>query len=245
MSSDFYAGLISGIVSNTICNPLDVIRVNKQVGNKQNIYNLQFLSRGLISGFITIPTFWSIYFDTYKKLKYYNSNKFSSIFNGYIASNIASTITSPLWMIRFKHQTTTNFNILEHYKQNGIKSFYNGLVSTYIVNASFIIQMPLYEKLKNNNMIKTIITNDTIRIFLITSIAKTFSACIFYPLDTVRAIGRNSNNLSIFNILNKLNKNPIMYYSGISIYLARSIPYYTSTFCTFEYIKKIKKKIKK
>ena len=40
--------------------------------------------------------------------------------------------------------------------------------------------------------------------------------------------------------INKLNKNPFMYYSGVSIYLFRSIPYHTSTFCTFEYIKNIK-----
>ena len=141
MSSDFYAGLVSGIVSNTICNPLDVIRVNKQVGNKQNIYNLRVLSRGLISGFIVIPSFWSIYFDTYRKLKYYNSNSFLSIFNGYIASNIASTITSPLWMIRFKHQTNTNFNILKHYKQNGIKSGYFSISNTKSIRSCFFRAM--------------------------------------------------------------------------------------------------------
>lgn len=239
--SDFYAGLISGIVSNTICNPFDVVRVNKQIGNKQNIYNLSFLSRGLISGFVAIPTYWSIYFDTYKKLKDYNSHKYLNILNGYIASCIASTITCPLWMIRFKYQTSDKFSIFEFYKQNGIKSFYNGLLSTYLVNTSFIVQMPVYEKLKNNDGIKTIITNDTMRIFIITSIAKTLAACVFYPLDTIRAVGRNNHNLSIINILNKLNKNPLMYYSGISIYLLRSIPYHTSTFCTFEYIKNIKK----
>ena len=141
-------------------------------------------------------------------------------------------------MIRFKYQTTDKFSIIDFYKQNGIKSFYNGLISTYFVNASFIVQMPVYEKLKNDNTIKTIITNDTIRIFTITSIAKTLAACVFYPLDTIRAVGRNNHNLSILNILNKLNKNPSMYYSGISIYLLRSIPYHTSTFCTFEHFKK-------
>lgn len=242
ISSDFYAGLVSGIISNTICNPFDVIRTNKQIGNKYDIYNLRFLSRGLISGFITIPVFWSIYFDTYKKLKNYNTNTFMSIFNGYIASNIASTITCPLWMIRFKRQTTNDFSIVNFYKQNGIKSFYNGLLSTYFVNASFLVQIPVYEKLKNNESIKKNFINDTFRIFIITAIAKTLAASIFYPLDTIRAISRNDNTLSIITILNKLNKKPNMYYSGISVYLVKSIPYHTSTFCTFEYIKNYKKK---
>ena len=80
--NNFYAGLCSGLVSNIICNPFDVIRSNKQLSNK--IYcNFRFLSRGLITGFVTIPSFWSIYFETYEHLKLYNNSKFSFI-NGYI-----------------------------------------------------------------------------------------------------------------------------------------------------------------
>ena len=234
--SDFYYGLISGVVSNTICNPFDVIRSNKQLGNKIH-YNFNFLSRGLLSGFITIPTFWSIYFESYKNLKQINQYKFSFL-NGYIASNIASTITCPLWFIRQKNQVTNNFNILLFYKNNGILPFYNALLSTYIINASFIIQMPLYEKLKKNEKIKTCVSNDNLRIFLITSISKTVAACVFYPIDTIRTIKRNNHNESVIKIINKLNTNPLKYYLGMNVYLMRSIPYHSITFCTFEYCKK-------
>ena len=234
--TDFYCGLISGIVSNTICNPFDVIRTNKQLNNKIN-YNFRFLSRGLLSGFITIPTFWSIYFESYKNLREINQNKFS-FFNGYIASNIASTITCPLWFIRQKNHVNENFNILLFYKNNGIISFYNALLSTYIINASFIIQMPLYENLKKNVKIKNKISNDSIRIFLITTISKTVAACFFYPIDTIRAIKRDNHNESTIRIISKLNANPIKYYNGLNVYLMRSIPYHTITFCTFEYFKK-------
>jgi len=48
--TDFYCGLISGLVSNTVCNPFDVIRTNKQLGNKVQ-YNFTFLSRGLLCRF--------------------------------------------------------------------------------------------------------------------------------------------------------------------------------------------------
>ena len=137
--SDFYCGLISGLVSNTVCNPFDVIRINKQLNTKIN-YNFIFLSRGLLTGFITIPSFWSIYFESYKNLKKYNQGKFNFL-NGYIASNIASTITCPLWFIRQKNHVNKNFNILMFYKKNGICPFYNALWSTYLINCSFIIQM--------------------------------------------------------------------------------------------------------
>ena len=234
--TDFYCGLISGLVSNTVCNPFDVIRTNKQLGNNLQ-YTFTFLSRGLLSGFITIPTFWSIYFESYKNLKEINQNALSFL-NGYIASNIASTITCPLWFIRQKKHVSKNFNILSFYKNNGITPFYNSLLSTYFINASFVIQMPLYENLKNNKKIKNQISNNSLRIFLITSISKTVAACVFYPIDTIRTIKRNNHYDSIIKIINKLNQNPIKYYSGLNIYLMRSIPYHTITFCTFEYFKK-------
>ena len=234
-NSDFYYGLLSGLVSNTICNPFDVIRTNIQLKNKIQ-YNFNFFSRGLISGFVTIPTFWSIYFESYKNLKQINQNKFSFL-NGYFASNIASTITCPLWFIRQKNHVSKNFNILSFYKNNGITPFYNALLSTYFINASFVIQMPLYENLKNNKKIKNQIFNDSLRIFLITSISKTVASCVFYPIDTIRTIIRNNHNDGIIKIINNLNKNPIKYYSGLYVYLMRSIPYHTMTFCTFEYFK--------
>lgn len=237
--NDFNAGLISGVISNTICNPFDVIRTNKQLTNKIE-YNIKFLTRGLLSGFITIPTFWSIYFQSYNKLKEYNNTSFNFI-NGYMASNISSTITCPLWFIRQKIQAYGKFNIYEFYKLNGINPFYNALFSTYLINASFIIQMPVYETLKNNNTVKLSIDNDILRIFTITSFSKTIASCFFYPFDTIRTIKRNNHDVSILNILKKLNKSPLKYYSGLYVYLIRSIPYHTSTFCAFEYLKKNKK----
>lgn len=237
--SDFFAGLISGLVSTFICNPFDVIRTNKQIGNKIN-YNLSFLYRGINTGLVTIPAYWSIYFYSYKQLNDKNRTQLSFV-NGYIASIISSTITCPLWFIRQKNQTVKdiNFNFINHFKKRGIKPFYNGLGGTYILNASFLIQMPLYEKLKLNNKLNHLIKNETFKIFLITSFSKLISSCIFYPIDTIRAIKRESINNNYFDIIKNLNKNPIKYYSGINIYLIRSIPYYATTFCTFEYFKKL------
>lgn len=235
--TDFYSGLISGIVSNTICTPFDVIRANRQLSYKIE-WNYKFLSRGLFSGFFTIPTFWSIYFESYNKLKQTNNNKLSFL-NGYLASNIASTITCPLWFIRQKNQVSNNFDVFLFYKKNGIFPFYNALFSTYIINTSFIIQMPLYENLKKNNTLNKYISNDTLRIFFITAVSKTIAACVFYPIDTIRTIKRNNHKQCIPFIIKVLNKNPIMYYSGLSVYILRCLPYHTSTFCTYEYFKKI------
>lgn len=240
--SDFYAGLISGLLSTFVCNPFDVIRVNKQLGNKIS-YDISYLYRGIFSSLITIPTFWSSYFYTYQKLKDYNNTKISFM-NGYFASLISSTISCPLWFIRQKTQTlpleskNVVFNFIDYYKKFGIKPFYNALTSTYIINGSLIIQMPLYENLKKNENLNKIIVNDTTRIFFITTFAKTLASCVFYPVDTIRAIKREST-INYTQIIKTLNKNPIKYYYGLNVYLIRSIPYHATAFCTYEYFKKI------
>ena len=243
INNEFISGLFAGLGSSLICNPFDVIRTNSQLSNKIN-YNISFLSRGLLSSFITIPSFWSIYFSSYKYLKEKNNGNFSFV-NGYIASNISSTITTPLWFIRQKNQVNDKFNLIKFYKKHGIKTFYNGLSTTYLINSSFIVQIPLYEFLKNNDNINNCSNiNYTSKIFIISSISKTISACIFYPFDTIRTYKRNSN-LSFKNIVITLNKSPLNYYNGLNIYLIRSVPYHATTFSIFEFFNKLNKKNKK
>lgn len=258
--NDFNAGLISGIVSCAICNPLDIIRTNKQLMNKIE-YTPTFLTRGLLSGLITIPTFWSVYFYSYNKLKLVNNENLSFL-NGFIACNISSTVSCPLFFIRQKNQSLNNFSIINYYKKNGLLSFYNGLLATYMINASFIVQMPIYEYLKQSDYLRfdyesthqtskisqsiqniqstQNTSSEIFRIFLITSISKTIAACIFYPLDTIRTLKRSADGkFTIYEIIKYLNNKPTRYYRGIFIYLLRSIPSYTSAFCTFEYCKKM------
>lgn len=239
-NKEFKLGILSGIFSSFVCNPLDVLRVNKQINKEVNLYNLNIMNttkvlyKGINISLITIPLFWSIYFPFYKYFKENNYNFMS----GYLASNVASTITCPLWFIKQKIQTKkSKFDFYQFYKKNGIKPFYNGLIITYIINGSFIFQIPIYEYLKKKN-----IKNDSeykiLKTFIITSLSKTFATCITYPIDTIRAINRETINISIINIIIHLNKNPIRYYNGINYYLMRSIPYHCSIFCTYEYLSK-------
>jgi len=236
--SEIKAGIYSGVVSTVVCNPFDVYRTHKQLSLKTR-FKLNYFYRGIIPGLFTIPTFWAIYFPCYKVLKENNY----SLFSGYIACNIASTITCPLWFIRQKYQINNSFNIYSFYKKHGLYPFYNALLPTYLINCSFLIQMPVYEYLKSklqNELIQNNINKNkisTLDIFTITSISKVLASCVFYPLDTIRTKRRNTSK-SIINIIKNLNKTPSLYYSGLGIYLIRSIPYHASIFCTYEFIKK-------
>ena len=228
MNKDIYSGICGGLLSTIICNPLDVIRTHKQL-NKKYTLSFKFLYRGLNLSILTIPPFWGIYFPIYNKLKQNNIG----ILSGYLACNISSTILCPLFFIRQKYQINTQFNILYFYKQFGIKPFYNVLIPTYLLNMSFIFQMPIYEYLK-----KKINNNNTFNIILITTISKTIATIITYPLDTIRTIKRDNNQLKLINIIKQLNNNKIKYYSGIFYYLSRGIPTHIITFCTYEYLNK-------
>jgi len=236
--SDFKSGLIAGLVSGTICNPLDVIRINTQL-NLPIRYNLCFLYRGLGSTYATVPSFWALYFHFYKNLNYHNTSY--TFINGYLSANIASTVCAPLFVIRQKNQTMNHFDIRQYYKRYGLSGFYKGLFITYFVNTSFVFYMPIYEFLKSKCIQKnTYAEYDEyfgIKIFTISAIAKTIATLITYPLDTIRAFERKKN-ISKHNIISQLNKTPSVYFRGMSVYLFRSLPYYTSTFYTFEMLQK-------
>ena len=205
----------AGIISTIICNPLDTLRVNYQL--KNNIqFNVTYLYRGISYGIIAVPSFWTIYFPFYKKLK---STDIPKPIAAYVSCCIASTFTTPFWVLRQRLQTGKTLENVNIYK------CYKGLLSTYIINLNFTIQIPLYEYLKDRS------DNSTFNTFLNTALSKTVSSCVFYPIDTIRAKLRNSDCIRNMRIVD--------YYRGISIYLLRSIPYHATVFCSFEFIKNL------
>jgi hypothetical protein len=208
---ELFPALGAGITSTILCNPLDVIRINYQLKNKI-ILNRSIFTKGLSYGLVTIPTFWMIYFPMYRYISDKDTPKWLA---AYTSCCLASTVTNPLWILRQRAQTD-KLNV-------PVKSYYNGLIATYFINLSFTVQIPLYEYLKSKT------DNSTFNTFINTSISKTVAVCFFYPLDTIRAKFRDGASLKSMKFTD--------YYKGVPIYLIRSIPYHTSVFCTFEFIK--------
>jgi len=217
--NEFIPGVCAGFVSTFICTPLDCIRLNYQVGNKvpKNIF------RGIGIGLLTVPTFWGVYFP----LNSYGREKVPLWLSAYLSCCVGSAITTPLWFLRQKIQT----GVKHCFKTTPISVYYTGLVPTFILNANFIIQIPLYEYLK-----RKIENPDTKKVFLITAVSKTVSSSVVYPVDTIRSLMRNSPGVNFIELIKNLKI--IEFYRGYSVYLMRSIPYHTSVFCTYEFIKK-------
>ena len=201
----------AGIVSALICNPLDTIRVNYQLGNIVK-WNTSYMYRGIQYSIIGIPTFWSIYFPMYQRLK----KETNAAAAAYISCCTASTVTTPFWVLRQADQCNKKIIV-------NVGTLYAGILPTYLINLSFTVQIPLYEYMKSK------IENNTFNVFICTAVSKTVATCIFYPLDTIRARLRDGQ-VGIFS-------NATNYYRGMSIYILRSLPYHISVFCTYEYIK--------
>jgi len=208
-------GLTAGLISTILCNPLDTLRINYQLNNKLEL-KFKYLYRGVSYGLIAIPSFWTIYFPFYKKLK---EEEIPKPVAAYMSCCIASTFTTPFWVLRQCLQTG------KEPPKMSVFNFYRGLIPTYIMNLSFLVQIPTYEYLKSKT------NNNTFNTFLNVSVSKTFATCIFYPFDTIRAKIRNEESFKSIRLKE--------YYRGINIYLLRSIPYHTSIFCTYEFIKNL------
>lgn len=220
----FLSGVTAGVVSSIICNPIDVLRINKQI-NKNIILNRYTCFKGLGYGMITIPTFWGLYFPIYELTKIQKTfspgDKMFNSWAAYISVCIASTFTTPLWVLRQKAQTGK----LHEVSNMKFSQFYCGLIPTYFINLNFVVQIPMYEYLKSKT------NNNTYNTFFNTAISKTVATSIFYPLDTLRVITRNGgDNVRLMNIT--------QLYRGFNLYLLRSIPYHCSVFCTYEFIRK-------
>lgn len=232
------AGTISGIAATIVCSPLDNLRINLQTQNSTYLDTFKYIYKkkgilgfynGVSWGIITIPTFWGIFFPTYEKLK--STNMLYSGVSAYIACNLASTITSPLWYIRQKYCTFKTFNIINEIKNYRVLQFYSGLTSTYLINTNFIVQLPLYEFLSKQKDNKSTFDN-----FCITAISKTIASTFTFPIENIRAISRDNHTLSYKDIIHKI-INKKLYFKGYTNYLIRSIPYHGTIFCTYEYLR--------
>ena len=229
------AGVLSGIAATFVCNPLDIIRINIQAKNTSSIYTIKEIYKkygvsgfytGTSMGLITIPAFWAIYFPLYETL----NTQLNTSFSAYISCNVASTITCPLWYVRQKRQTFSDFNISRELKKGNYRQFYTGLLSTYLINSNFIFQIPIYEYFKNY------LNAGSFNIFLSSSLSKVCASLITFPLDNIRVVSRQNPHISIVSILTII-KNNNNFYKGLTNYLIRSIPYHGTIFCTYEYLR--------
>lgn len=244
MSSELYVNLFSSFISSglstILTNPIEVVRINLQVNKNYSIGKMisHIYKNNGISGFgkgvnvslLTIPPFWTVYFSSYEYLKHNHG----VIYSSYISSCLASSITAPLWFIRQKKITTKDFNLVEFTKNNSIRVFFNSLIPTYFINLKFILNMTIYENLKNEGN-KT----NVINLMYASIISRGGSTIIMYPLDTYRAMMREYNYMTTLQLFRYINSHGLQrYYHGLKLYLIKGVPDQVILFVSYEMFKK-------
>ena len=162
-----FFGLMSSTLSTSIVHPIDVIKTNYQVSRlnqPQNIMEVikstyqkggvKSFYRGVGPNLGTYPIFWSVYFQAKKyKLDLFENKHANNITMSFIAGNVASAISNPLFVIKTRLQTQNNPNInfvktsKNIYHNSGFNGFFKGLPSTLLNKTKLGIQFPMYDYL--------------------------------------------------------------------------------------------------
>ena len=223
--SSFSTG-IAEIVTLPIC----TVKTNFQNTNSKSIISTikHIFNRGGIRGFYSAsyPAIFgqmistSTKYTLYRYFNQYNDNKsmFKSFLNGLCAGICSSLITHPLDTVKIHLQMNKAF--VPELKRNGFKIFYRGYSKTLCkIGASSGFFFPIYDKCNS--------------IFENPSIASFFSAIIsttlMHPLDYLKT--RHIYGLSLYNGLNPLN-----YYKGLTLNMARIVPHFTIMMTILEFL---------
>jgi solute carrier family 25 folate transporter 32 len=174
-SASILGGISAGIISTIICAPLDVAKLRMQVQGALGIFRytgspLRIVRdiykeegvrgpyRGLLSGLITLPIFFGLYWPIYESMKVSLTDNTSislpgvHILSAVVAEATANIITNPLWVIRTRiqalslhgsHSPSITRVAYELYHYEGIKSFSHGISASMLGLSFAAIQFPL------------------------------------------------------------------------------------------------------
>ncbi|QSL65000.1 hypothetical protein MERGE_002304 [Pneumocystis wakefieldiae] len=160
----------------------------------------------LMAGYF--PT-WSIYFTIYQRCKdiYGHSdnsecNSLGSLIvnikSAITAGSVSSVLTSPIWIVKTRLMSQNSYSYIYYrnafdafwkmYKNEGIFSFYKGLVPSLIGVTHVAIQFPLYEFLKDVFSIDILDLEKPLwfKVILASVISKMVAGSITYPHEVIR-----------------------------------------------------------
>lgn len=233
--------------------------------------------RGLYKGLVPIimgyfPT-WMIYFSFYEVCKDFYPKVFpnwdfaSYSCSAITAGAVSTAVTNPIWVIKTRLMLQTH--VSQHpthykgtfdafrkiYKQEGIKSFYAGLVPSFLGLLHVAIHFPVYEKLKvafncynikdYKNSRRQDQTLDLQKLIMASCVSKMIASLITYPHEILRTRMQLKSDLpnSVQHKLVPLIKTTYRtegfrgFYSGFTTNLVRTVPASAIALVSFEYVR--------
>lgn len=196
----------SSFVATLMTYPLDVIKTRQQL----NIaHGMRGLYKGISWQIASMPTFWTVFFISREYLPWKN---WTSI---YTASIIASTVASPIFVMKTFYQVEKT-NIWDSHKKimkNGPLGYFRGTGSTFLINTKLVPQFVIFDELTKKYNISVAAASIT---------SKVTSATITYPFEVSRTYSR-INGLSIRETIPMLYKTNGLYRGFLSYTLLSTL----------------------
>ena len=216
---------LSASIAEIITLPICTIKTNYQntnsssiVSTTKNIYNSKSI-RGFYNS--SVPAVCGQAFSTsskYTLYRYfesiegeYSKKYYVKILNGLAAGITSSLITHPIDTMKVSLQMGNSFSsYMSEFRQLGAKLIYRGYSKTFIkVLSSAAFFLPIYDIIRSKQY------NPFVSAFL----SAVISTTIMHPVDYLKT--RHIANLPLFH-----GYNPITYYKGYSLNLARIVPHF-------------------
>ncbi|XP_023209577.1 kidney mitochondrial carrier protein 1-like [Centruroides sculpturatus] len=177
-------GIMAGVISSSIANPTDVLKIRMQAQNKN------FNKKGMINCFLEMYKNEGI-----KGLWRSEETLLKNVICGIMAGVISSSIANPTDVLKIRMQAQNkNFNkkgmincFLEMYKNEGIKGLWRGVGPT-AQRAAVVagVELPVYDITKKNLIRADIIGDNMLNHFFSSFVAGLTGAIASTPIDVVR-----------------------------------------------------------
>ncbi|KAK7208573.1 mitochondrial carrier domain-containing protein [Myxozyma melibiosi] len=256
-----------GFLKNSV---VDVQRYNGFIGTIRTIWKTEGV-KGFYRGVVPItfgylPT-WMIYFSVYERCKeklpallgLENQPTVVHLVSALCAGGSSTTITNPIWVVKTRLMTQSADTAWHYkgtidafrcmYKNEGLISFYAGLLPALLGLLHVAVQFPLYEKFKLMFVPAPDTHPSELRkvsgIIFASSLSKMLASIVTYPHEVVRTrmqIQRGlprehqTNYNGVIKTVTTLLKDEgwRVFYSGLGTNMVRTVPASAVTLITYE-----------
>lgn len=218
------------ILAECVTIPIMTIKTNYQNGG-ENVIRTIYDQYGLM-GFYRSTIFAITSQVLSSTLKYNGYNYFKEktdykILAGIYSGVASSLITHPVDVVKIHYQMNVNFR--STLAENGLSIFYRGYsksIGKMMIGSSTFL--PIYDYIRE--------THPECSAFSASILSSILSTTLMHPLDYLKV--RHIYGLSCYNGLNPLN-----YFKGLSLNLARIVPHFVITMTTIEYLSRIRSRM--
>lgn len=165
----------------------------------------------------------------YLKEKYPNNSYF---LNGFISGIMATLITHPIDVVKIHWQMNDSY--IKEFKKVGLPLIYRGYSKTFLkISVTSPMYLPLRDSFTdyvNLNFPVWSQENKFLSALGISFVVSIVATMVVHPIDYLKT--RHVYNQSLFQ-----GYNPIKYYKGIFVNLARIVPHFTIMMTTIEMLK--------